>query len=389
MKSVKSNVLLLFITLLFITSCSENTPENLESSHTLNFVTDYKNFIPPVVPSITFSDIFSELQLVPLEPKKECMLTRIEKFKVDGDKIFIYNEGANLGVFVFDINGKYLNKIGDIGTAKDEYIYIEDMTIDTENKRVLILTLDNVKMYEYDGKYIATIPLEMNGRFFRIESNEYGYWFASPHTGLEYLLHQYDKDFTPINHYFKISTEMTHSVPTFNNPIQCDGNKVCYYDEFDSKFGVVELGDSISVNTYRFHTGKEKTFKKHQKNSADFLYDEILGFCFAKGKSIGGIVLDRIGGYNFVADYSANTLKLVPNVDGFSNLMDVYSDGYYYAVESPEYLDQIFVTDFRTSKETKELFKKQIDSFKYPISPESNYILVRTKLNDKTIDEYE
>lgn len=387
MKSIVANVLLLAV--LFLTSCAETTTNNVEPSHTLNMVSDLMKLRSYGYKCPSFSDIITEIEFVPLESQKECMLTSIEKIKIDGDKIFIFNEGANLGVFVFDISGKYLNKIGDMGSSKQEYIYIEDMTIDTENKLVLLLGMDEVKIYDYDGKYIKTVQLNQSSRFRRIESNQYGYWFASPHMGLDHLLHQYDKDFNPIKDYFKISTEMTLTAPTFNNPIQCDGNQVCYFDDFESKYGLIEFGDTISVGTYKFHTGKEKTFAKHQKYKESLFYDEMLSFCFANGKSVGDIVLDRFGGFNFLVDYATNTIRLIPNEDCFMAFLSYYSDGYYYSIMAPEDLEEYFLSPPYISNETKELFKKRIATFKYPLTPESNYILTRSKINEKVLEEYE
>lgn len=122
MKSIVANVLLLAV--LFLTSCAETKTNNVEPSNTLNMVSDFMKLRSYGYKCPSFSDIITEIEFVPLEPQKECMLTSIEKIKIDGDKIFIFNEGANLGVFVFDISGKYLNKIGDMGSSKQEYIYI-------------------------------------------------------------------------------------------------------------------------------------------------------------------------------------------------------------------------------------------------------------------------
>lgn len=100
------------------------------------------------------SNIINVKRLVPLEGGEKCMVGDITKLiKVDG---MYFVESARNTLLVFDSLGHYLNKIGDVGGAENEYISISDF--DVCEGRVYVLSPMRIQEYSIAGKYLRTIP---------------------------------------------------------------------------------------------------------------------------------------------------------------------------------------------------------------------------------------
>lgn len=92
----------------------------------------------------------------------------IEDVRIDDGKVFVMYRPASNGIFnvvdelsVFDMDGRFLNKIGLRGRGRNEYMSIISWCIDAQNKQVLIVDSDNtIKRYAYDGTYISSVSFD-------------------------------------------------------------------------------------------------------------------------------------------------------------------------------------------------------------------------------------
>ena len=60
-----------------------------------------------------------EYRIIALESSDECMIGEIRNMLVDDSLIFVY-DGWHENVFVFNLEGKFLNKVGQKGHARNE-----------------------------------------------------------------------------------------------------------------------------------------------------------------------------------------------------------------------------------------------------------------------------
>jgi len=109
------------------------------------------------------SDYFSSMELIPLETSEDCLVSVkswISENMVLFNNDIIFIQGEN-NFYTFDITGKFLNSIGQMGQGPGEYLSLtsnnyfnmDDSTIfvdDGGTQRIL--------EYDYNGKYIQTIP---------------------------------------------------------------------------------------------------------------------------------------------------------------------------------------------------------------------------------------
>ena len=125
--------------------------------------------------SIPYSSIFKNARTIILEFEEDCMIGRIDELQVFDECFYILDRFYAKSLFVFDMEGKFLRKIGSLGQGPGEYIRISDFTIDTENR--FIFLLDNgryVHKYRLDGTYISSITMQMprtNSLFIQFYNN--------------------------------------------------------------------------------------------------------------------------------------------------------------------------------------------------------------------------
>ncbi len=107
--------------------------------------------------------IAKEIQFVLLETNTNCLLDNdISKIEVFDNNIFISDYKY---IFRFDLNGKYIQRIGKIGKGPGEYIKgFQTFLIDKQNKHLILFEfiLDKMMVYDFDGNFIDEKPIDFN-----------------------------------------------------------------------------------------------------------------------------------------------------------------------------------------------------------------------------------
>ena len=137
---------------------------------------------------IKLSEIAKSARTIQLETTDNCLL-RPENICVYYGKeyIFVY-DGIQPGNFYrFDLNGKFINKIGNAGPGPKEYILAYAIKVDETKKEVYLpdCNSNSIKIYSYEGEFLRKIPCEAlihynlvikNDRIFYADSK---FWYGS------------------------------------------------------------------------------------------------------------------------------------------------------------------------------------------------------------------
>lgn len=101
------------------------------------------------------SDLFSSIDLVPLETKEECLVkyTPFPKIILKDSVIFI--SGSSL--YAFDTSGKFLNQIGTKGQGPQEYLHTTRFFLNSDTPAIYIEDLRKIVEYDFSRNYIRTI----------------------------------------------------------------------------------------------------------------------------------------------------------------------------------------------------------------------------------------
>jgi hypothetical protein len=84
--------------------------------------------------------------IIPLETTDECLVAKIDKIEIKDNRIYIMDKTAH-SVYVFDMDGKYLNKIYKRGQGPEEYTNLSYMTV--TDSSVIILDHLAERQLEY------------------------------------------------------------------------------------------------------------------------------------------------------------------------------------------------------------------------------------------------
>ena len=100
----------------------------------------------------------------------DAALGDIDEVMVDDGKLFILHSVVSTGfeyeenqeISVFDMDGKFLNKIGQKGRARNEYQNIRSWCLDTRRKEVVIVdaSFTVFKRFSYDGKFVSSVSID-------------------------------------------------------------------------------------------------------------------------------------------------------------------------------------------------------------------------------------
>lgn len=160
MKITYTHLILFFV---FISASSCNNSSNIVDSKILSV--DISN-----IKEVSFFELFSKIELIPLETTDKSLIKDIEKIVFFDNKYFILDY-RNAEILVFNLSGKYLHKISEKVNGPNQYFNIGDFYIDELNKTINILAPVNKSMYEYDisGNFITKYKLpDINGSYNKV-----------------------------------------------------------------------------------------------------------------------------------------------------------------------------------------------------------------------------
>lgn len=108
----------------------------------------------------TASDLFESGRVVYLETTTDSHIASIDRIICDSRYIYILDSRLQ-AVFIFDQDGKYIEKIKNIGRGPGEYIQLSDITID-DNGNIILLSNNPEKLIvlNVEGKVIRQISLD-------------------------------------------------------------------------------------------------------------------------------------------------------------------------------------------------------------------------------------
>ena len=108
--------------------------------------------------SVPFSTYFENAKSIILETNKDCLISDIIDIQVFDGYIYLLDIRGAKSLFVFDMDGYFIRKIGRLGNGPGEYISLSNFTLDTKNKFIYLLDyFKRIHKYKLDGTFIHTI----------------------------------------------------------------------------------------------------------------------------------------------------------------------------------------------------------------------------------------
>lgn len=102
------------------------------------------------------ADFLSVCDSVSLEQPDDHMISEISKFQCDSEYFYLQDRDV---ILVYNRKGDYVSKVSRKGRAGNEYISITDYCVYGNRIYVLSNPQRKINIYEIDGNYVGSIPL--------------------------------------------------------------------------------------------------------------------------------------------------------------------------------------------------------------------------------------
>lgn len=145
---MKNITIIFIVSLCYLLGCKHIDKEEISESIVLDFSQ------VEIDDKFLLSDIFKSIKAIPLETNDSCLISDIARVRFIDNKFFILDSRQNI-IFIFDSNGRYLNKINKKGEGPQEYINIQGFDVDEKRHRVCLYSAyKGLMYYDYEGNFI-------------------------------------------------------------------------------------------------------------------------------------------------------------------------------------------------------------------------------------------
>jgi hypothetical protein len=144
---------LIFLFLLFLVSCNNNKKESENIAETLSVDLDK-------ISDVSFSDLFTKMEIVPLETRDESLLSDATKYAYnEKEKCYFVFDNRQQVLFCFDENGKFKFSSAHLkGSGPEEYAIGQDFNYNPFSFTYEILDFpDKINIYDKNLKFIKRL----------------------------------------------------------------------------------------------------------------------------------------------------------------------------------------------------------------------------------------
>ncbi|WP_294620334.1 6-bladed beta-propeller [uncultured Bacteroides sp.] len=157
-------LILLIISLLH--SCSSPRQEDEEIGKRIPIVIEEGS-------RIKFSDVFEQVDYIPLETTDTSLVGIVERFRIFDNKACLI---CDKSLLMFDANtGRAISKISKLGSAPEEYQSLHDASVcEDGNVELLDMNKRKIRRYDINGNFVSSLELpSMSFSFFANGRNNY------------------------------------------------------------------------------------------------------------------------------------------------------------------------------------------------------------------------
>ena len=147
--------------------------------------------------TISIHDLFSKLEIIPLETSNQSLIQSIDKI-IEYNSILYILDSRQKALLVFENNGKFITKINTVGRAPNEFYLLDDFTINTYSNTLECLDpTGKILCYDLLGTYISSIYLPhppMSYRYLHILNKDSILLYTSPTPNSDFTFRIYSRE---------------------------------------------------------------------------------------------------------------------------------------------------------------------------------------------------
>jgi hypothetical protein len=204
------------------------------------------------------SRIATSLEYIPLETnEKDILGGSLNKIFVTSQEIFVFDFGH--GAYRFTPDGKFINKIGQVGRGPNECIKPVNMVLDSINKYIILLDHKKLVKYNYIGNFINKYPTDFTSDNIMLIKDDVillkdmFYQFQKPNERFSFYFFSEEKQ----KMISKIACEKKDKIPfSICDPIMYNYNNQTYIKDYWSDT-IYQVTDPYNLKAYAvIKTGK-------------------------------------------------------------------------------------------------------------------------------------
>ena len=122
--------------------------------------------------SLAQSGAIKGYEVVKLETKSDAIIGNIKKVIFGDNKIFVLGDSPSQAVFIYDMEGHFINKISRRGNGENEYARLADICYDKQTNSLILLAHIPSRLFVYDTKgETLKQSLTLDRSFVKIETD--------------------------------------------------------------------------------------------------------------------------------------------------------------------------------------------------------------------------
>jgi hypothetical protein len=149
--------ILLFLFIGFVNFCCSNKKKEIFNNENCDTILPINVELDDDL--ISFYDIFDSISIIKLETSKESLINSIDKILFNKDTVFVMDKKQGC-IFLFNSNGKYINKLSQQGNGPEEYFDLTDFTLNKKSNCIELLSAyRGIYSFDMDLKFINKVTL--------------------------------------------------------------------------------------------------------------------------------------------------------------------------------------------------------------------------------------
>lgn len=185
-------------------------------------------------------DLIDKASVFLVNPEKsdESLLGLVSRVEVYKNRIYAKDMLVSKGIYIFDMDGKFLRKPTSIGQGPEEYITLSDFKIDKKNDKLIINDRYNktVSFLDLEGNFLNRKKVDFTGEYFAPLSNgEYAFFTDMSSIDGENTILVADKNFKIKRSYYPINQNHNFIMGAPTRLSATEDGSVLFSPVYDSK----------------------------------------------------------------------------------------------------------------------------------------------------------
>lgn len=300
-----------------------------------------------VMPDLEVTDYFSLDRIINLESTDNSLLNNhLDKVVLYREKLYVLDSHIGKGLYVFDMDGKFINRIVEEKDGPLQMTMIKDFVIDPVNEEIQLLDMVVQKIFRFslDGRYISDFKTPVDTYRFELIGDKHVFHPVKNSDSEDgFYLHLTSSADSSVRGFFPYLGNRNGQF-TMSNRISVFKDRINLWEPFNDtiyqlhssgesfKYFVDFGGSGIGKDIWNMSLSDKITFVESLKGDRSLL----IGNVVTTDKFLYFNYISAVGYNNVLYDYSTGRKKVFHQFDArgksFNKLFSLASDDYLYAV---------------------------------------------------------